>query len=338
MFIEVFLPPLVGLLPVICFLAVLLFLDSYKLVRLPVVVAVVCCGVVVAGASYLLGAVALGHAGIGLIAYSRYVAPLAEELLKGLVIVALIRAHRIGFLVDAAILGFAVGTGFALLENLYFLRMAAGAGTGTWIVRGFGTALMHGGATAIFAVMGLAMLERMPRATWHAYLPGLVLVALLHSAFNHLNHSPKAATLAVLLLLPPLLYAVFERSEHALGDWLGRGFDADAAMLALIHSGRLSDSPVGRYLHALKRRFRGPVVADVLCYLRLYTELALRAKGMLMLRANGFEAAIDEASKAKFEEMRYLESSIGRTGLRALRPLLHMSHKELWQLYMLESG
>jgi len=36
--------------------------------------------------------------------------------------------------------------------------------------------------------------------------------------------------------------------------------------------------------------------------------------------------------------MRYLESSIGRTGLRALRPLLHMSHKELWQLYMLESG
>ena len=109
-------------------------------------------------------------------------------------------------------------------------------------------------------------------------------------------------------------------------------------MLALIHSGRLSDSPVGRYLHALKRKFRGPVVADVLCYLRLYTELALRAKGMLMMRANGFEAAIDDESKAKFDEMRYLESSIGRTGLRALRPLLHMSHKELWQLYMLEAG
>ena len=97
MFTEVFLPPLVGLLPVICFLAVLLFLDSYKLVRLPVVVAIVCCGVVVAGASYLIGAVVLSRAGIGLIAYSRYVAPFAEELLKGLVIVALVRAHRIGF-------------------------------------------------------------------------------------------------------------------------------------------------------------------------------------------------------------------------------------------------
>ena len=64
--------------------------------------------------------------------------------------------HRIGFLVDAAIFGFAVGTGFALAENLYYLHLAAEAGMGTWIVRGFGTALMHGGATALFAVMGLA--------------------------------------------------------------------------------------------------------------------------------------------------------------------------------------
>ena len=32
----------------------------------------------------------------------------------------------------------------------------------TWIVRGFGTALMHGGTTALFAVMGLARIERAP--------------------------------------------------------------------------------------------------------------------------------------------------------------------------------
>jgi hypothetical protein len=33
--------------------------------------------------------------------------------------------------------------------------------------------------------------------------------------------------------------------------------------------------------------------------------------------------------------MRYLEASIGPTGLRAITPILHMSHKELWQMYML---
>jgi len=69
--------------------------------------------------------------------------------------------------------------------------------------------------------------------------------------------------------------------------------------------------------------------------LRIYTELALQAKGILMMRENGFDVAVDDATKAKFTEMRYLESSIGRTGLLAIQPMCHMSHKDLWQLYML---
>ena len=116
---------------------------------------------------------------------------------------------------------------------------------------------------------------------------------------------------------------------------VGQGFDADTEMLELINSGRLSDSPVGQYLHTMKDRFQGPVVADLLCFLRIYTELALRAKGILMMRENGFEMDVDDATREQFTEMRYLESSIGKTGLLAIQPMCHMSHKDLWQLYML---
>jgi len=45
----------------------------------------------------------------------------------------------------------------------------------------------------------------------------------------------------------------------------------------------------------------------------------------------------DDATRAKFTELRYLEKSIGPTGRLAVHPLLHMSHKDLWQLNMLES-
>jgi len=332
---DFLLPALVGLMPVLAFLGALLYLDSYKLVKLPAVIAIVVCGAMVAGISYEANAFVLDLVRIDIVHYSRYVAPIIEELLKGLVIVALIRMHRIGFLVDAAIFGFAVGTGFALVENLYYLRLAPNAGMGTWIVRGFGTAIMHGGATAIFAVMGLAMLERAKRANVTDLLPGFALAVALHSGYNHLSHEPRLATLAILLVLPPLLYVVFERSEKSVGGWLGQGFDADTEMLELINSGRLSDSPVGQYLHTMKDKFHGPVVADLLCYLRIYTELALHAKGILMMRENGFDIEVDEATKAKFTEMRYLESSIGKTGLLAIQPMCHMSHKDLWQLYML---
>jgi RsiW-degrading membrane proteinase PrsW (M82 family) len=326
---------LTGLSPVLGFLAALVFLDSYKLVAMRTVVLVVAFGVVAAIACYFANGWLLGRLALDLASYSRYVAPAVEEVAKGLVIVALLRANRIGFLVDAAILGFAVGAGFAIVENLQYQRLVPDAGLPTWIVRGFGTAVMHGGVTATFAMMSLAMLERAGRAAASAFVPGLLLAIALHSAYNHLAGAPLVATLAVLVVLPLTMYLVFERSERSVGDWLGRGFDADTAMLESINSGRFADSPAGRYIDTLKHRFHGPVVADLLCYLRLHTELALRAKGVLMMRENGFDVPVDEATRDKFTEMAYLEKSIGRTGVLALKPMLHMSHKDLWQLYML---
>jgi len=157
----------------------------------------------------------------------------------------------------------------------------------------------------------------------------------VHSAYNHFFFSPLASMIGIAICVPLLLAAVFSRSEAAVGDWLGQGFDADTEMLELLTSGELADSPVGRYLHELREKFHGPVVADLLCYLRLYTELALRAKGVLMMRESGFEVQVDEATRERFAELRYLEKSIGRTGLLAMQPLLHMSHKDLWQLYMI---
>jgi len=326
---------LVGLLPVLLFLLLLVWLDSYKLVSVRLVVTVMLWGVVAAVACYLANGALIPRTGLAIAPYSRYVAPVVEEVAKGIVIVALIRTHRIGFLIDAAILGFAVGAGFAIVENLQFQRMLADAGVATWLVRGFGTAIMHGGVTATFAMMSLVSVERGRLRGALAFVPPLALAVVLHSAYNHLVGAPLVATLVVLVVLPGVMMLVFARSERAVGDWLGRGFDADTAMLASINSGSFSDSPTGRYLDTLKRRFQGPVVADLLCYLRLHTELALRAKGVLMMRENGFDVPVDEATRDKFAEIDYLETSIGKTALLALKPMLHMSHRDLWQLHML---
>ena len=93
---------LVGLSPVLGFLAALVFLDSYKLVGMRTVVLVVLSGVAAAIGCYFANGWLLGRLGIEFASYSRYVGPVVEEIAKGLVIVALIRAHRVGFLVDAA--------------------------------------------------------------------------------------------------------------------------------------------------------------------------------------------------------------------------------------------
>jgi len=325
----------VGLLPVLVFLIALLYLDSYKLVSFRTVLVVIATGALVTVASYFINGFLFTRLPFEFASFSRYVAPVVEEVLKALVIVYLFRSHRIGFLVDSAIMGFAVGAGFALAENIHYLQTAGQANMGVWIVRGFGTAVMHGGVTAIFGIVSQVLTERSMKINPLLYLPGLAAAIMLHSLFNHFPVHPMMQTLIIMISLPPLLLFVFQRSAKRMHDWLEVDFDEDADLLQLIQSGDFVDSKVGRFLQDLRQKFEGPVVVDMLCYLRLYTELALRAKGVLMMRENGLDTPVGERTRAKFEELSYLETSIGKTGILAMRPFLHMTRKDLWQLYVI---
>ena len=328
---------LLGLLPVCCFLAALVYLDSYKLIPMRWILTAISLGCVAVVVSYPINVAVLELFDVNFVTLTRYIAPFVEEALKATIIVVLIRNNRVGFLVDAAIFGFAIGTGFAILENLFYLQTAPNMLLGTWIVRGFGTAFMHGGATAVFAIVAHTLMGQHPTKGSLLLLPGFFVAVIFHSLFNHFFFTPIVNTLVVLTSLPVLLTVVFQQSEKSVSDWLGMGFDADTELLELINSGDFSISKVGLYLHSLKEKFEGPVVVDLLCYLRLHTELSIRAKGLLMMREQGFMDKAGQETKAKLEELKFLESSIGTTGLLAIRPFMRMSQKDLWQFYMLSN-
>jgi RsiW-degrading membrane proteinase PrsW (M82 family) len=326
----------VGLLPVLIFLIVLVWMDSYKLVSLKTVLLVIVAGgLTTIAAMYLNGWLIVGL-DMDFRPYSRYVAPLLEEGLKALVVIYLFRSNRICFLVDSAIMGFAVGAGFALVENFFYLQTHATASMGVWIVRGFGTAIMHGGVTAMFAIMSQSLTERQMNINPLYYLPGLLAAAFLHSIFNHFLVAPVLQTIGTLFVLPPLLALLFQRSSAALHDWLELDFDADTKLIRMITSGEFPESKIGRFLTDLKTKFEGPVVVDMLCYLRVYTELAIRAKAALIARENGFELPVGERTREKFQELHYLEESIGKTGCLAMKPFLQIERKDLWQMHVID--
>jgi len=326
----------VSVLPVFLFLGALVLIDSYKLVALRAILLAVAAGAVAALAGYAVNVWLRPALGLDATRYSWYVAPIVEESLKAAYVVYLLRRNRVGFVVDAAILGFGLGTGFASVENLYYLLATPGASFWTWIVRGCGTAVMHGGATAIVAMVTRTLHNRVEAFRLRLLLPGLAAAVVLHSLYNHFLLHPVLATALIVLVFPYLSVAVFQHSERETRSWLGAGFDTDQELLRVVHSGQVSATPVGRYLKTLRSRFSPEVIVDMMCLLRLRAELAIRAKGVLMMREAGFEAAPDPALQGTFEELRYLEKSIGKTGLLALAPFLHTSTRDLWQLNVLD--
>ena len=326
----------IALVPVLLFLAALLQCDSYKLLRLRTVLAIVAAGALAAGAGYLVNNQAYASFAGSFEAYSRYVSPWIEELLKAVCLMFLIRTRRVGLAVDAGIAGFALGTGFALVENLYYLASRPDTVLAVQVIRGFGTAIMHGGTATVFAMISVTLYERRPSGGPQLLLPGLLAAVALHTAFNALLVRPAIATLAILLALPLVIYLVFQRSERNLRQWLDADLDANVRLLEQIQSGAFLDTPGGRYLESLRDRFHGEVLADMLCYLRLHGELALRAKGILLMHESGLEEPpIDAETHAQLVEIAALERAIGRTGRLALRPLVLATGKDLWQLTLL---
>lgn len=324
-----------GFLPVLVFLAALRFMDSYKLVRRRMLFESLVAGAIAAGLAYLANRLLLDVGHVNRVLLGRALAPLLEETLKAAFIAWLIRTEQVGFMVDAAICGFAVGTGFGLIENLYYAGALRDLSLALWLARGLGTAVMHGSTTAMFAIVSKDLLERHPGSGRRWLLPGLLLAASVHALFNLFTINTLLTAAVMIAVLPLLLLAVFERSERATRDWLGSGLDGDVEALEQILDGEVAGTRVGHYLESLKHRFAGAIVGDMLCLLRIHLELSLRAKGMLIARAAGVNVQPDESVRANLEELRYLERSIGPTGCLAMLPLRRTSSRDLWQIMLL---
>ncbi len=325
----------VSLMPVFVFLTALVFLDSYKLVSLRSIFICIIAGIFSAIISLMFNSWFIGWLSLNVNVFSRFFAPAAEEILKSFYLIYLIRAKRIGFTVDATIYGFAIGAGFALIENIYYLQALTSTNILLWILRGFGTAVMHGSTVAIMGMISNCLSNQKQSNKIFIILPGLLTAVFIHMMFNLFFLPPVYNTIAILIVFPLLIVIVFSQSEKATGNWLGVGMDTDVELLEIITSGHITTTNIGKFLNSLKSKFDEVVVADMLCYLRIYSELAVGAKGLLMMQNAGFKITPDLEIKNKLAELKYLEKSIGKTGKLAIIPILNIKSRDIWQLHLL---
>lgn len=317
---------LVSILPNVLYLLVLKWLDSFALARFRLILrnmlfGLMCCALLFALTSPICLGLPVSVGEISLM-------PLAEEILKGCILVWLIVRRKFRFMAQSLIYGAAVGSGFSLLENIFYFYFNPAMAVGTSIVRGFGCAILHMGCTALFATILLLVYKKYHNVL-AIIIPMLPSVAI-HFLYNYVLEiglvKPMVALVLVVAIFIALFIALFTYGEKKIYEWMDHSIGNDIQTRSAILSGNFSSTKSGEYLMSVKEHFPPEVFFDMICYIQLFLEVRIDKQSDMLMRQAGFEdpnADRRHAERsAKKAELSSLARQIGRTGMHVLAPLV----------------
>jgi RsiW-degrading membrane proteinase PrsW (M82 family) len=328
-----------ALIPVLVMLAIFVWLDAFKLMSLGEVLVLLVLGGIAALVAYPISGRFLDTLPIGFSNYSRFVAPWIEEALKAVVMVGLFRMNRIGYKLDAVISGFAIGAGFSVVENVIYLIVFPFYGAGTWLVRGLGTAVMHGTTLAILAAIAHELAERENREAagefdfrlWW-FVPGYLIAVALHTAFNQFPERPLLAMLGAMIVAPLAVMGAFQFGRTEAERWLVVDRAEHRAQIEVLRAGRWPDSSAARKIAALADRLGPEGARRIRRYWELQAWLIAQSEE-IMLEEEAGDATFDPTEvRAALAELAGLKRALGRSTFAALKALLPFSRNDYWEL------
>jgi RsiW-degrading membrane proteinase PrsW (M82 family) len=329
----------VALIPVIVMLALFVWLDAFALMNIREVLVLLLLGALGALAAWPVSGRLLDTLPIGFSLYSRFIAPWIEEAIKAAIMIGLFRFNRIGYKLDAVISGFAIGAGFSVVENIFYLTIFPDYGTGTWLVRGFGTAIMHGTTLALLAAIAHEFAERETRdATAHYdfsllwFVPGYGVAVALHTLFNQFPDRPMVAMMGAIVAAPLALIAILNMGTTEARRWLAAECAGHRAQVEALRAGRWPNGLAGDKITALAARLDPESVKRVRRYWELQAWLVAEAEETMMEEAAG-DAEFDAAAiRSALAELDGLRRALGHSTFAALRALLPFSRNDLWEV------
>ena len=328
-----------ALVPVLILLAIFVWLDAFKLMSLKEILLLLVLGGIAAVAVYPISGRLIDALPIGFSNYSRFVAPWVEEAFKASIVIMLFGLNRIGYKLDAVISGFAIGAGFSVVENIIYLMIYPDYGAGTWLVRGLGTAVMHGTTLAMLAAIAHELSERETRKAasefdfrpWW-FIPGYLIAVAIHTAFNQFPDRPLIAMMGAIVFAPIALIGIFQLGTAEAQRWLTAERAVHNGQLEALRAGRWPDVPSAGKVAALAQRLGPEAEKRIRRYWELKAYLVSEAEETMMEEAEGDASFDAEQIQAAFHELEGLRKALGRSAFTAMNSLLPFSRNDEWEV------
>ena len=323
-----------ALLPVVIYIFVVYKIDNFSLISIKNLFLQVLCGMVAALACFGLFQLT------GLILsenQSDFFNPVLEEIIKAIPLLWFATRKKIVFFIDSVICGAAVGGGFSILENIFYLLLGNEMGIGTVLFRGLEVALIHMGCSAIIAaglMLGIRLILRSRSRLSIRNSDALIVISLLavspilHLCHNTFHFNPLVQFIFVIGTMGGLLVWTYFYDVEMIHSWLDTGLDKQLSLLDSIKKGLLDDTPTGNFLKSVKDVFPPEDYFDIICYVQQHVELSVASRSRVMVRESGLERDFpltDEMKKlilSQYTEYKLLEERLGNAARMTIAPVV----------------
>lgn len=321
-----------ALLPVVIYIFVVYSLDSFSLVSVRNLLTLIITGMfsaLICFGIFMLTGMLLSEG------VSDYLNPVIEEAVKAIPLLFMARTKKTVFFIDSVICGAAVGGGFSILENVFYLVLGEQFGMGTVLFRGLEVALVHMGCSAIISVALMFSVRLLERVRSGLAVKGsdtlmavflFVIAPALHVLHNSMHANPLKQFVIVFGTLALLLIWIYRYDGDMIHRWLDRGLDKQVSLLMSIKEGQLGDTKTGHFLMSVRDNFPQEVFFDVICYVQLYVELSVAAKSRFMMKEAGMDMPVADADKelylSQYTEYKSLEKRLGKTARMTVAPVV----------------
>ena len=324
-----------SLLPVVIYIFVVYQIDNFSLISVKRLIILILSGMLTALACFALfqltGQILSEN-------QSDSINPIIEEIVKGIPLLILASRKKIVFFIDSVICGAAVGGGFSILENIFYLLLGDGiTGFGTVLFRGLEVALVHMGCSAIVAaglMLAFRIIERsrsrlgLKKSDIAMSVFLLFEAPVLHVFHNTFHFMPLIQFVFVFGTLSGLLMWTYYYDVDMIHRWIDKGLDKQFALLDSIKSGQLDTTETGKFLVSIKEKFPPEDFFDIICYVQLHVELSVAAKSRVMIRESGLvkDLPLTDENKelilSQYEEYKLLERRLGKAARMTIAPIV----------------
>jgi RsiW-degrading membrane proteinase PrsW (M82 family) len=265
------------------------------------------------------------------------VAPIVEEIVKSLILVFYSRRPDFTYFVDGAVYGFAVGIGFSIVENLYYLAQADSASQGqVWAIgRSFSTCLMHGSASALVGVSIGRFRYGHGRTRVLSVILGWGAAILLHSTFNRVARFWQGPALLLgavgLGVGGMLLIALFVRwglaeERRWIEETLGIGLGVTKTEKALV----LDMQDLDELLKPIEERFGREKADQVEDFLVKQAQLGIKQKSNELAIDPRLRQQIQQQIETLQDEMADIRRRVGTYCMHYVRSIYPPESVALW--------